>query len=466
MMHRLQRALQALGLVLLLPSQAPLRAQAASPRPPEALLAMAPMPSGKAANFETWVEYLEKWLGPDIPDWVVHSTVIHYSARKPLYDNQGNPLPGPDGRQACAQIPQSGRVFFPPSWRVPFHRRLPLVLYTHATTMLKHGVASEFGGHEWVLGAAAALYYGFAVAMPDQPGMGVDSGNYHPFCHAKSLAYATVDGIPTIQQVFKEDPYLLARDYTWDGRLYVVGYSEGAYTALATVKELETNASEYAGKGEYTLTGSACMAGPFDLSGLTRADIINPMREYAHCFYLPYVLRGYHGVYGQALDPMEVFAPVLLETREDGNILQWTDGTLNGLAVDKLIGKRLGVDGSKVIFRSILNPAWLSRELDDPAFETSLTRKLLVENDLHRGWAPTKPILFCQSPDDQDLPYQNTVATIGYLAAEITKAGGDPHKLLASLPIGDCHDGITHIEGAMVAMPTAFNWIYYGMPME
>ena len=465
-MKFLRCALPVLGLVLLLPSHAPLCAQEGPAGPAATLLAPAPLPSGKAANLESWVEYLEGWLGSSLPEWLVHSTTIRYSARKPLYDNLGNPLPGAGGGQACAPIQQSGRIFFPPTWRVPFQRRLPLVIYTHATTMLKHGVASEFGGHEWILGAAAALYYGFAVAMPDQPGMGVDSGNYHPFCHAKSLAYATVDGIPAMQQVFKEDPYLVAGDYAWDGRMFVVGYSEGAYTALATVKELETHAAEYAAKGEYALAGSACMAGPFDLSGLTRADMINPVREYAHCFYLPYVIRGYHGVYGQVLDPLEAFAPVLLETREDGNIMQWTDGTLNGLAVDKLIGKRLGVPGNKVIFRNILNPAWLARELDDPAYETSATHRLLVENDLHRGWAPTKPILFAQSPNDQDLPYQNTVATIGYLAAEISKAGGDPSKLLASLPIGDCRDGITHIEGALVAMPTAFNWIYYGMPME
>lgn len=310
------------------------------------------------------------------------------------------------------------------------------------------------------------MYYGFAVAMPDQPGMGEDAANYHPFCHAKSLAYATVDGIPAMQKLFKEDPFLVSRQYSWDGRLFVVGYSEGAYTALATVKELETHAAEYATEGGFTLTGSACMAGPFDLSGLTRADIINPVREYAHCFYLPYVIMGYHGVYGPALDPLEAFAPILLENREDGNILKWVDGTRSGLAVDELIGRRLGVASNKVIFRSILNPAWLARELDDPVYETSATHRLLVENDLHRGWAPTKPILFAQSPTDEDLPYQNTVATIGYLAAEIHKAGGDPARLLASIPIGDCRDGITHIEGAAVAIPSAFNWIYRGMPME
>lgn len=457
---------QALRLALFLSTFGPLAAQPALPEPPQAIQAPAPLPLLGSVTFDRWLEYFENHVGPDLPELVLHSAPIHYSARKPQYDREGYPLLGPDGQQLCTQVRQSGRVFFPPPWRVALNRSLPLVVYTHATTMKKHAVASEWGGHEWILGAAAAVYYGFAVAMPDQPGMGEDAANYHPFCHAKSLAYATVDGIPAMQKLFKEDPFLVSGQYSWDGRLYVVGYSEGAYTALATVKELETHAAEYATEGGFTLTGSACMAGPFDLSGLTRADIINPVREYAHCFYLPYVIMGYHGVYGPALDPLEAFAPILLENREDGNILKWVDGTRSGLAVDELIGRRLGVASNKVIFRSILNPAWLARELDDPVYETSATHRLLVENDLHRGWAPTKPILFAQSPTDEDLPYQNTVATIGYLAAEIHKAGGDPARLLASIPIGDCRDGITHIEGAAVAIPSAFNWIYRGMPME
>jgi hypothetical protein len=302
--------------------------------------------------------------------------------------------------------------------------------------------------------------------MPDQPGMGLDAAHYHPFCHAQSLAYATIDGLPAMEQVFREDPWLRSAQYAWDGRLFLLGYSEGAYTALATVKELETHRDEYEARGLGPVTGAACMAGPFDLSGLTRADMINPLRQYAHCFYLPYVLMGYHAVYGAAVDPREALAPVLLEDREDGNILQWIDGTRNGLAVDERVGRRLGVPGNKVVFRDMLNPAWLARELDDPAYETSTTHRLLVENDLHRGWAPTSPILFAQSPVDQDLPYQNTVAAMGYLSAEIAKTGGDPRKLLSSVQLGDCRDGITHLPGALLAIPMAFKWFYDGMPME
>jgi pimeloyl-ACP methyl ester carboxylesterase len=355
-------------------------------------------------------------------------------------------------------------VFFPPAWRLRSGRDLPLVLYTHATMLQKTHVPSQFGGHEWMLGAAAALYYGYAVAMPDQPGMGGDGESYHTFCHAKSLAYSTVDSLAPVARLAGSDPYLVRHGYGWDGRLYLMGYSEGAYTALAAVRELEAHPS--APLGPFTLMGSACMGGPFDLSDTIRHEIIAKGRPFAHCFYLPYVIRAYANIYGDLMAPARVFALVLLENREDGNILQWTDGCLDGLQVDALIGRRLGVPGDQVVLRDILDPGWVAEQLDDPAYATSEVHKVLLENDLCGGWRPTRPILFCQSPDDREVPLKNTVRTMAELGAEIRKAGDDPVRLLAFLPIGKASDHLDHVSAALVAVPAAFNWIYQGMPMQ
>jgi hypothetical protein len=109
---------------------------------------------------------------------------------------------------------------------------------------------------------------------------------------------------------------------------------------------------------------------------------------------------------------------------------------------------------------------WLTRELDDPAYEHSVTHRLLRDNDLDRGWAPATPILFAQSPGDQDLALQNTTATIGNLAAEILKSGRDPHQLVVFKRLGDWPVGVSHLEGALLGIPLAFKWIYDGMPMD
>lgn len=415
------------------------------------------------STFNQCLELVEGFVGRNLPSWLVHSTVFCYPTRRPLYDAQGNPQLDAEGRPATTPVIQSGRVFFPPAWRVSAQPSLPLVMYPHATMLGKCHVPSQFGGHEWMLGAAAALYYGWAVVMPDQPGMGGDGTSYHTFCHAKSLAYSLVDALPTVAGLVRADPYLARKGYRWDGSLYLVGYSEGAYAALAAAKELETHPAL---EGTFTLKGAACMAGPFDLSETIRHMVIDKDRPYAHAFFIPYVIRAYASLYGNLLDPAQVFAPALLETREDGNILQWTDGCRDGLEVDALIGRRLGVQGDQVVLRDLLNPDWVAQQLEDPAYATSSIHKLLLENDLCGGWRPTRPILFGQSPADLDVPIKNTLRTMEALGAEIRSAGEDPARLLAFLPIGKASDKVGHVGGALVAVPAAFNWIYSGLPMK
>src|SRR5208283_3766404 len=116
--------------------------------------------------------------------------------------------------------------------------------------------------------------------------------------------------------------------------------------------------------GRFTLSGSACMAGPFDLSGTTRQVIIDPVRRFVHPFYLPYVILAYREIYGPLVISEQALAPVLLEQREDGNILQWVDGCMDGLEVDALIGRRLGVPGDAVVLRQLLDPDWVRGALD------------------------------------------------------------------------------------------------------
>jgi hypothetical protein len=412
------------------------------------------------SSYQDCVRSIQAW-GGQVPDWIVQSRLLVYPARKPSYGPDGNPVPGADGRQASTLATLTGRVFFPPSWRLWSGSTLPLVVYPHATELRKDAVPSAFGGHEWALGAAAAAWYGFAVAMPDLPGMGGDAGAVHPFCHALSLAWATVDSIPAALALFGSDPGLAGRRWAWDGRLFLVGYSEGGYAALASARELETHADQYPDR---PLTGSACMAGPFDLSGAMRATFIDPSRPYSRAYYLPYFVLGYHGVYGPRLDPLQVFAPDLLAPGPDGDILAWFDGTRDGEAVDEVLGRRLGLPADGIILRRLFDPGWLARELDDPAYAGSGAHGLLAENDLLGGWAPTRPILFCHSPDDGNVPYANTLAAKAGLEQAVRQAGRDPSPLLLLLDLGRPGDGIGHTEGAYLALPAAFAWFHYGMP--
>lgn len=338
----------------------------------------------------------------------------------------------------------TGMLYLPARWLpLPWRSTVPLIAYPHGTELRRDRVPSGNRGDEWFFGAAAALCAGFAVAMPDLPGMGgAAPSTYHPYCSANALAYAVTDMIRAVREAFDRDLYWT---YEWNRRLFVLGYSEGAYAAMATVREIQLHAEQYP---ELAVTGSACMAGPFDLSGTMRKTLIDRNTRLPRPFFLSYLFMGYHAIYGEPFDPRIALNPVLLP-----DILGWMDGTKTGDEVDRLIRRRLDLaDDQHAAPPDVVDPTWLARELDDAAVSEGEVRRILAENDLWSGWAPESPMLIRHSPDDECVPYANSEKVY----AEFTKAGAGGR--LTWLPIGRPGDGINHVLGGVIGIPSAILW--------
>jgi hypothetical protein len=412
-------------------------------------------------SFQYYLQILEQWVGREVPEAIVHSTPMAYTCRRPVYDGDGRAVLDARGRPLTTLAAQTGRLFLPAR---ASRRDLPLVVFVHATTVQRRNVASNFQGAEWIMGAAAAAFYGIAVAMPDLPGLGGDTTAYHPFCHATSVAYAVVDAVPAAVRLFDADEHARDQGFRWNGRLHLLGYSSGGFGALAAAREIEAHPKEYRASHGFTLAGTAAMGAPFDLSGAMRELLLDPVRLYPLPYFVPHMILGFHSVYGRAVDPAEILAPVLLEPREDGNILEWVGGLMDAMEARERIGRRLGAPAGAVNLRSLLNPVWVERQLAEPGYRTGVLRRLLEENDVSKGWTPTKPILLVDFPNDDCVPNANNLAAYANLSGAIDRAGGDPRDLLVLRHLCVPDLGITHITGALVAIPTAFQWFDAGMP--
>jgi len=200
------------------------------------------------------------------------------------------------------------------------------------------------------------------------------------------------------------------------------------------------------------------MAAPYDLSGTMRGVFLAEDEPCPHSFFLPLLVLGYHGVYGQLIDPQEIFDPALLERRKDGDVLQWADGSIEGLHVDAALARRLGVKAGQVVLRSLFRPAWAAGVLDAPDFPATPLGRILRENDLLDGWAPTRPILFAHGPDDGDVPIQNAHRAMAALAGSIRKEGRDPGLLELKL-LGTPGKGVSHPAACVPGIALAFGWI-------
>jgi hypothetical protein len=178
-----------------------------------------------------------------------------------------------------------------------------------------------------------------------------------------------------------------------------------------------------------------------------------------HGFYVPFIILGYHAVYGRIVDPLAILSPAQLEDREDGNVLQWADGRSEGLRVDAAMGRRLGVPAGRLVLRKLFSPAWITEVLESHAFPLTPIGAILQENDLAGGWAPTRPIIFMHSPDDRDLPMANATLALERLSQAVREDGRDPAGLLELRPLGRPGEGIDHVLGIFPGISRAFSQI-------
>jgi len=102
------------------------------------------------------------------------------------------------------------------------------------------------------LAVSMSAYAGFAGIYPDYIGYGDSNDVVHPYMLKKASARSAVDMIKASMKYMEEHGVIL------NHQLYVSGYSQGGYNALATAESIEKGALP-----TVTLKGVAPMAGPY-----------------------------------------------------------------------------------------------------------------------------------------------------------------------------------------------------------
>lgn len=292
---------------------------------------------------------------------------------------------------------------------------LPLSSYQHGTVALKTNVPSHLNS-ETNLGVLYASA-GFATTMPDFIGLG-DSPGLHLYVHADSEASASLDLIQAAEGLQEELGFNL------DGQLFLWGYSQGGHATLALQRLIETEYAE-----DYTITASAPMSGPYDISGV-QAEYLTADEDYPTPGYLPYVVLSYQEVYGTLYDELEdIFLPEYAAI-----IPELFDGTVS-----------MGVINSN--FPSVPSQCLLPEVFE--AFETDPQhpiRVALEDNDLY-NWTPTAPTNLYYCEGDDQVSYLNAIVALDAFIANGSTS-------VAALNGGD----FDHGGCAPLAMLGGYNW--------
>ena len=298
----------------------------------------------------------------------------------------------------------SGAIVAP----VPALGPLPLVSYQHGTSVRRTAVPS-LNGDERIVGLAFAST-GYLAALPDYLGLG-NSPGLHPYVHAATSSSAVVDMMRATVDFAAAHGLELAQE------LFLVGYSQGGYTTMAAHRALEADHAD-----EFTVTASAPMAGPYDLSGVM-ASVVTEHRPYPSPYYVPYVLLSYNAVYGLYESPS-----AFLRSPYDVLIPPLFDGTHSGSEINALLPD---------IPREMLQPEWLSSFENDP---DNVFRQRLRENDLY-DWVPRAPVRLFHCAGDEIVPKENSEIALRHLSrgsASITLTDPLPiagHGICAPLSI-------------------------------
>ena len=277
----------------------------------------------------------------------------------------------------------SGAVLVPS----PVLSSLDLLSFHHGTTVLREGVPSREAGD--FLPALAWASDGYLIALPDYLGLG-DSPGLHPYLLAEPTATAIVDMLRAVRHL------AASKSWTLSGQLFLAGYSEGGYATMAAHKALEL---DYA--LEFTVTASAPMAGPYDLSGTMYELIMIKRTPYSNPYYLPYVLLAYNEVYSLFSSPSDYMRSpwdATLPPLFDG---QHSGGEINAAMPDVPI--------------EIIRQDVIADVLGDPDHPF---RQALRANDLTQ-WAPKAPIRLYHCTGDELVPQLNSVVALAELAGSV-----------------------------------------------
>jgi pimeloyl-ACP methyl ester carboxylesterase len=312
----------------------------------------------------------------------------------------------------------------------------PIVEYAHATTPDKtFNIAdlSRADNDEGLLLAAAFAAKGYIVVAPNYAGYDTSTLSYHPYLVADQQSKDMIDALAAARSALGG---ALAPPATDSGKLFITGYSQGGFVAMATARAMQ-------GAGE-TVTASAPMSGPYALAAFGDA-VFNGEVDLSATLNTTLLLGAYQETYGNLYSqPTDVFTAqyatgieTLLPSATPITTL-YGQGLLPQYALFSASPPASGYQsitpastptnlasafalgfGDPPLVLNTYRQAYLqdATAAPDGGFPTVSTnqpatsptntlRQALKMNDL-RDWVPTSPIMLCGGDSDPDVFFFN-----------------------------------------------------------
>jgi dienelactone hydrolase len=263
---------------------------------------------------------------------------------------------------------------------------LALVSFSHGTKTI-NDIVPTMKAKRTKQPSIAALFFsataGFATIEADYIGYGISKNSYHPYMVKDASANTTIDFINAVKKFAKDNGIKL------NNHLYLTGYSEGGFVAMAALQKLEQE--------HIKVDAAAPIAGAYDLNYMARAVLgweNEPLKSYAMTYTI-LTLNAYAKKYGKDIKTIikEPYASKI-------NLL------LDGKHSFKEIHSALPVD--EVGKNGLLREEFLQSYKSDP---NHWIEKAFRENSVY-NWKPRTKLALVHCKGDDQVPYTISLRTL------------------------------------------------------
>jgi hypothetical protein len=192
----------------------------------------------------------------------------------------------------------SGALMVPTGLGSSCTGKRPIVLYAHGTTTDRAFDMTDLSNDEALALAAVYASQGYIVVAPNYAGYDTSTLSYHPYLIAAQQSRDMIDALTAARAALPLASATLTRD---DGRLFITGYSQGGYVAMATHRAMQA--------AGMTVTASAPMSGPYALAAFADAVFYGDVNGGAP-ISTTMLFTAYQAAYGNMYaTPTDVFEP-------------------------------------------------------------------------------------------------------------------------------------------------------------
>ncbi|MGO9514508.1 MAG: alpha/beta hydrolase family protein [Steroidobacteraceae bacterium] len=295
----------------------------------------------------------------------------------------------------------------------------PIVEYAHGTqTDQAFNIADPTNpsNTEGQLIAAMFAAQGYIVVAPNYAGYDISTLGYHPFVNAVQQSGEMMDILAAARAAL---PNTFASATSDNGQLFITGYSEGGFVAMATLRALEAAGAK--------VTAAAPMSGPYALEAFGDAVFFGSVNLYSTVF-APLLANSYQHAYSNIGSTTN---PIFSSTYPGAETLLPSDTPIDTIFAEGLLPETALFDKTTPVVDIPGDPV-LSAELtallgvpptpalplspQTPLFQAGFGNPFLINNDFRVSYAEdaaTNPDGATTTPPTAGVPLAKVKPTFG-----------------------------------------------------